>query len=38
MPNPITPADNPRLAILKNAITDKHELHASFQKLFTDYN
>jgi hypothetical protein len=36
MPNPTTPTDNPRLAILKNAITDKPELHATFEKLFTD--
>ena len=36
MPNSTAPANSPRLAILKNAITDKPELHAAFEKLFID--
>ena len=36
MPNPTTPADSPRLAILKNAETDKPALHAIVEKLLTD--
>ncbi len=38
MANLTTPAKNPRLVMLKNAITDKPELHATFEKLFTDNN
>jgi hypothetical protein len=38
MPNATTAADDPRLAILKNAITDKLELYATLDNLFTDNN